>query len=204
MQYYLKVFVVLVIGFSLLLNSSIIKAQDNIKKPIFSMGIKAGPVISGITMKNSDIKSGLNYAIILSNEIYMSDSLSLEIGIGNHNTKFSSSGFDYRISYFTIPILLKYYFTSHTSNYGIWFGIGFEPRYKSFAKNISSFTNVSSATEGGLLAIGGKYNTSDRVSILFDLRFYIGLSKAINNDFTNNKGHLREFIFYTGAAYTIF
>ena len=204
MWYFFKLNIALIIFIFLLLNPSITHAQEKAKKPIFSIGVKVGPTFTGISSNNYKTKSGLYYAILLSNEIYMSDSFSLEIGIGSHNSKFTSGGYEYSMSYVTTPILLKYYFTSHAKSYGIWAGLGFEPRYKSFAKGFGGTVNVMSATEGGLFAIGGSYKTSENISVVFDLRYYMGLSKAFETDIDKNKGYLREFTFYAGVAYTIF
>ncbi|MDH4128772.1 MAG: PorT family protein [Spirochaetota bacterium] len=178
------------------------KEQRNF--PQYSIGLKGGLVYSKISIQNEPPegnKAGIHTSFMLANEFFFSKSLSLEIDLGYHKSKFKPGNNWVIISYITVPMIVKYYLFDPKS-FNVWLGTGFEPRYRVDYSGAQD-SEVEKLTESLILTAGVKFPIGDNLRFMVDSRFLLGISRA-GGSTQGGDAKYREFMILAGISYDIF
>ncbi len=182
------------------------KAKAKKSKPFFTTGIKGGMVFSYLSSDTFSSERGLDGSIYLANEINLFEHFYLEVDIGYHSSTYSSKPNFYEVNYFSIPIIIKYYFSRHFLDPKILeFNAGFGMDFR-FKVNESGFgSSISSADkdQGFLFVLGTRWPIYEDLVFTVDFRFYLGLGSAVNST-SNEKSYFREMELLFGVSYNIF
>ncbi len=182
-------------------------SKREIVKRNFNIGIKGGMVFSYVSSEDFNFDRQIDGSVYFATDIRLYDSLFVEIDFGYHVTTFNSVSNFFKLEYFTIPIIFKYYFSKYFLDPNImefWAGIGLELRFKLGDNGFGSSTqSVDTNDQGVVFALGVRDKIYDDLYLTIDFRFYLGLSPAFTST-SNEKNYLREFELLFGLSYDLF
>ncbi len=181
-------------------------SKIKIAKRNYNVGIKGGMVFSYVSSEVFTFDRQIDGSFYLANDIRLYDSFFVEIDFGYHVATFNSVDSFYKIEYFTIPIIFKYYFSKFFLDPNIlefWAGVGLELRFKLGDNGFDWQVQPRDYDQGIVFALGLRNKIYGGLYITFDFRFYLGLAAAFEST-SDDKGHLREFELLFGVSYDIF
>ncbi len=183
-----------------------IKNKTKKSKPFFTTGIKGGMVFSYLSSETFSSERGLDGSIYLANEINLFEHFYLELDIGYHSSTYSSKPSFYEVNYFSIPIIIKYYFSRHFLDpklleFNAGFGMDF--RFKVGDSGFGSSIWSSDKDQGFLFVLGTRWPIYEDLIFTIDFRFYLGLGSAVNSTW-NEKSYFRDIELLFGVSYNIF
>ncbi len=181
-------------------------SKRKLVKRNYNVGIKGGMVFSYVSSKAFNIDSQMDGSVYLAHDIRLYDSFFVEIDFGYHAATFNSGDNFFKIQYFTIPVIFKYYFSNFfldPKTVEFWAGVGLELRFKVGDSGFSWATQATEDDQGVVFALGGRTNIAEGLYLNVDFRFYLGLAPAFKTT-ADEKGYLREFELLFGLSYDIF